>query len=238
MAENNNGIIFHGTAIDHRRPFDNSFKALIDSICNAKSKDEPTEQKQESEEWIWVEGYKGTDKDMKCRDYQFKLGDKFDMPEDATIEMCGNGFHLCRDLEDVFSYYDIGGGNRFFKVNALVRKKDYDDYGKRALGWSLRTNDKLVAKSIIFLNELDVDVIFKACDDCRVVDFTHEDKLLAVAEGISKVMRIREEKQLIELGYSPILARYCATNGKYAVAYAVGTQPELSMDMKVFAIMK
>lgn len=28
------------------------------------------------EEWIWIDGFKGTDSDMKCRDYQFRIGIK------------------------------------------------------------------------------------------------------------------------------------------------------------------
>ena len=33
--------------------------------------------KEESEKWIWVEGYKGTDPEMKCRDFQFELGEEY-----------------------------------------------------------------------------------------------------------------------------------------------------------------
>lgn len=33
------------------------------------------------EKWIWVDGYKGTDKDMKCRGYQYEFGKQFDIPE-------------------------------------------------------------------------------------------------------------------------------------------------------------
>ena len=46
------------------------------------------------EEWIWVTGYKGTDKDMKCRDYQYELGKQHDMPEGTDITMCYSGFHF------------------------------------------------------------------------------------------------------------------------------------------------
>ena len=88
--------------------------------------DEPKPQ----EEWVWVDGYKGTDKDMKCRDFQYELHKVYDMPEDAEIVECSSGFHLCLEKEHVFRFYDIGKGNRFFKVKALVCRSDYESYGK------------------------------------------------------------------------------------------------------------
>ena len=47
------------------------------------------------EEWIWVEGYKGTDADMRCRGYQYEFDKQFDIPENEEVEMCKKGFHLC-----------------------------------------------------------------------------------------------------------------------------------------------
>ena len=40
------------------------------------------------DEWIWVDGYKGTDEDMKCHDFQYELNKQFDMPEDVKIKSC------------------------------------------------------------------------------------------------------------------------------------------------------
>ena len=52
--------------------------------------DSPVETK---DEWIWVEGYKGTDKNMCCRDYQYEIGKQFDMSDDEEIKECSSGFH-------------------------------------------------------------------------------------------------------------------------------------------------
>lgn len=104
------------------------------------------------EEWIWVTGYKGTDKDMKCRDRQFELNKRFDISEEKAVELCSHGFHLCRTLSSVFRHYFIDNSNRFFEVKALVKKKDYDR----------GENDDLAAKSIIFTRELAEYEILKA----------------------------------------------------------------------------
>lgn len=96
-----------------------------------------------AEEWTWVTGYKGTNKNMICRDYQYELGEPYSIPDGEEVKMCSNGFHFCEDLSDVFQYYDIGLGNRFFEVTACVRKSDLVNKDK-----------KRVAKEIVFLREL------------------------------------------------------------------------------------
>jgi hypothetical protein len=55
--------------------------------------------------------YKGTDKDMKCRGFQYELGKKV---EADTAICCEHGFHSCETPMDVFSYYAPNGENRFF----------------------------------------------------------------------------------------------------------------------------
>ena len=114
-------------------------------ISNKTTKNKPTD------EWIWVKGYKATDKDMRCRNFQFEMHKRFDIPNGEEIELYKHGFHLCSDLHDVYKHYGITNGNRFFKVKALVRKSDYEN-----------SNDKLVAKSIGFVWELRMKALIKA----------------------------------------------------------------------------
>ena len=63
-----------------------------------------------------MKGYKGTDKDMRCRGMQYEIGKTF--YADGKIEVCDNGLHFCIRLTDVFDYYVHGNGNRFFEVEA------------------------------------------------------------------------------------------------------------------------
>lgn len=107
-------------------------KDLFCKIFKENNSDETATEieKTESEEWIWVDGYKGTKSDMTCNGYQYELGKRYVMPPDEDIVECASGFHLCLILNDVFDYYSIHNNNRFFKVKALVRKSDYEEYGK------------------------------------------------------------------------------------------------------------
>lgn len=60
--------------------------------------------------------YKGTDKDMKCRGFQYELG--VTVKSDDAIR-CGNkGFHSCEAPFDVLRYYPNKNGNRFFEATA------------------------------------------------------------------------------------------------------------------------
>ena len=201
---------------------------------NEKMKDETTE------EWIWVNGYKGTDKDMKCRDYQFEMNKCFDISDDKPVEVCEHGFHLCIRLNKVLNYYPIGSGNRFFRVKALVRKSDYDNlgpqysdyepyFGRRYLG----EIDKLAAKSIIFTRELTTDEILRG----RIPDdWTDEEKELAREIGVHEAIAKITFEKLVALGYSETFAQLCMEQKKDKVALSVGTQEGLSMDMKAYLI--
>ena len=64
-----------------------------------------------------LEVFKGTDKDMKCRnDFQYELGKT--VTDDDAIR-CGNkGFHSCEAPFDVLRYFGLRNGNRFFRAEA------------------------------------------------------------------------------------------------------------------------
>ena len=144
------------------------------------------------DEWIWIDGFKGTNSEMKCRDYQFKIGETFTVSDEKDVKLCEHGFHLCTILKDVFNYYPIGDNNRFFKVKALVRKEDYDalcrNYSLAMFAaYPLIPKDKIAAKSIIFIEELSVDEILKN----RVPkEWTDEQKNLAIRIGIEGVKEL------------------------------------------------
>lgn len=197
--------------------------------------DKTFEAKPEPEEWIWVDGYKGTDKNMQCHDnFQYELGKRYDMPEDAEIRECSSGFHLCLNLSDVTrTYYPIGSGNRFFRVRALVRKNDVRKYG-RAVGWG-SISDKLVAKSIEFTSELTPDIILAGFD---VDEWPDEYKKMAIEVSVKEAQNLMQTRELVELGYSEPFAGWIIETHKYGKAKIIASQPGLSMDMRAFMVMK
>ena len=46
--------------------------------------------------------YKGFDKGLKCRDFQYEIGKEY---EEERAEICDTGFHACENPLNVFGYY-------------------------------------------------------------------------------------------------------------------------------------
>ena len=49
--------------------------------------------------------YKGFNKNLKCRDFQYEVGKEYEM--DGDIKCCERGFHACESPLEVFDHYDM-----------------------------------------------------------------------------------------------------------------------------------
>ena len=69
--------------------------------------------------------YKGFDKDLKCRGFQYELGKTY---EEDKAYLCDCGFHACEDPIDVFGYYPPAG-SRYCEVEleGVTDQKDNSD---------------------------------------------------------------------------------------------------------------
>ena len=203
----------------------------------------------EEEEWIWVKGFKGTEKDMSCKGYRYELGKQFDLDDDINPVLCEKGFHFCKNLKNVFRYYKIGDGNRFFEVEALVKKSDWHSEQEKnrtcnlyvpynCLPGFIVSDDKYSAKSIRFVRELAVDEVFGALGtDCDVREWADEQKKRAMETSIAAVRADIRVFELCAAGYSPAFSKYIAGDiDRYKTAMAMASLTDVSMDVKVMAI--
>ena len=83
--------------------------------------------------------YKGFDKDLKCRDFQYEIGKTY---EESTAELCESGFHACELPLDVFKYYAPGKMSRYCEVNL-------DDVSDQMSNDSKRCGKKISVKAEI-----------------------------------------------------------------------------------------
>lgn len=72
--------------------------------------------------------YKGTDKDMKCRGFQFELNKKY---KEEKAKLCSKGFHGCEYPLDVFAHYNPAD-SRFFEADLDGVTDEEEDDSKRA----------------------------------------------------------------------------------------------------------
>ena len=93
-----------------------------------------------------IRGYKVTDKDMKCRGFQYQLNKWFHTKGDIYI--CGNGFHWCKQTNDCFDYYSFDPKNRVFEIE--VKGKTIED-GNKSCSRSIRLIRELSWQEVLEL---------------------------------------------------------------------------------------
>ncbi|HEY5806155.1 MAG TPA: hypothetical protein VIS56_02085 [Candidatus Saccharimonadales bacterium] len=160
-------------------------------------------------------GYKGFDKDWKCRGMQYKVGKSH--THKGEIKLCSEGLHFCENPLDVLNYYDLVDGNI-----AIVEASDVSD--------ETRPEDsKRVAKKLTVKAKLDLSAFVKAS-----VEFVwnlckqDEDSNATVSDGDSAQLAASgDSAQLAASGYYAKLAAsgdsaQLAASGNDSIAAGIG----------------
>jgi hypothetical protein len=98
-----------------------------------------------------VKGFKAFKNDLSCRGHKFKVGESYKI--NGQLQICGNGFHFCEQLKDVYNYYERSYDTRICMVEAH--------------GEVIKDGDKSCTSEIFILAELDQDEIKRLTDDLR-----------------------------------------------------------------------
>ena len=64
-----------------------------------------------------MKGYKVFNSDWTCKDFQYKVGETYEMEDKPKC--CNRGFHFCLKVSDCFSYYGFNSNNKVAEVEAL-----------------------------------------------------------------------------------------------------------------------
>lgn len=60
-----------------------------------------------------IKAYKGFDKSLQCRGFQYEVGKEF---EESAADVCNRGFHTCESPLEVFQHYAPGANSRYCVV--------------------------------------------------------------------------------------------------------------------------
>lgn len=93
-----------------------------------------------------MKAYKGFDKDLKCRGFQYEVGKEY---EEANAALCKKGFHACENPLDTFRHYRPTD-SRYCEV-------DVDDNGERN-----NTDSKVCGKHIKISAEIGLKGVINA----------------------------------------------------------------------------
>ena len=74
-------------------------------------------------------GYKGFDKNLQCRGFQYEVGKEYECKD--PIKLWNSGFHFCENPQGVLGYYSAGNGNRFAIVEASGVSDERENDSKR-----------------------------------------------------------------------------------------------------------
>ncbi len=110
--------------------------------------------------------YKGFDKDLKCRGFQYEVGKEYE--HQGCVEPCKSGFHACENPFDVLDYYDDLLKHRFCEVEQSGETK--------------HARDKTVSSKIKIKAEIGFTGLFKAGIE-YIKELTDPQKIKSTNDG-------------------------------------------------------
>ena len=97
-----------------------------------------------------MKAYKGFDKDLKCRDFQYEIGKEY---EEKEVIACEKGFHACTNPLNVLQYYPPCYENRYCEVEQDGKFSENGD------------DSKVASTKIKIGNEISLEELIQAAMD-------------------------------------------------------------------------
>ena len=93
----------------------------------------------------FTKAYKGFDKDLKCRDFQYEIGKEF---EETKARLCYAGFHACLHPLDVLDYYPPAENNRYCVVE-IADNGERQSSDTKVCGTKIKIGAEIGVKGLI-----------------------------------------------------------------------------------------
>ena len=147
-----------------------------------------------------MKAYKGFNKDMTCRGFQFEEGKTY---EEKSAKLCENGFHACLNPLDCMGYY--------FLNDSVYHEVDLDGVSDERHA----EDTKVAAKKITIGARLDIagmvkgaiDFVFASVKECTGTKCNGEDYAQMASSGdYAKMASSGDSAKMASSGYSAQMA--------------------------------
>ena len=107
-----------------------------------------------------MKAYKGFNRDMTCRGFQFEEGKTYEHQGD--VKLCESGFHACEDPVDCMRYYDpCESVYHEVELDGVSGKRKEDT---KIVGKKIRIGARMSIKSIV---KASIDFVFASCKEAK-----------------------------------------------------------------------
>lgn len=93
-----------------------------------------------------MKAYKGFDRNMRCRGFQFEEGKTY---ETDKAELCKTGFHACTNPLDVWRHYSPADGCEYHEVELEDVSEERNSGDSKVCGKRIRIGAKLGIKELV-----------------------------------------------------------------------------------------
>ena len=153
--------------------------------------------------------FKGFDKDLKCRDFQYELGGTYITDK---AKLCEEGFHACENPLDVFRYYPPSD-SRYCTVDLKYVSKERASDDSKVVGKKITVNTEIGLNGLI---EAGVKFIMDKVNSENAKESNTGDYSAATVEGRDSVAIATgyESKARASLGSAIVVVERGEWNGK------------------------
>ena len=123
-----------------------------------------------------MKAYKGFNKDMTCRNFQYREGGEY---ETDRAMVCESGFHACENPLDCFAYYHPAEGSIFHEVE-LGGDIQRDDYDTKCAATKIRIGARVTLAGMI---KAGLDFVFAKVKESKTPAATSGDRSTAATSG-------------------------------------------------------
>ena len=169
-----------------------------------------------------IKAYKGFDKNMQCRGFQFAEGKSYEEPEAI---LCRKGFHACENPIDVFRHY--APGESIFRKVELEDVSEMRERDSKVCGKKIKIGEEISLRDMIREGvKIDIQAANESTSgDCSPAATAGDSSPAATSgdcshaatsgkESIAAAIG-RDSKAKSTIGNWIVLAEYGEWNGKY-----------------------